>query len=66
MGGIYRKRDLKTAREIGIDDVIAFVTKEKLDSISERDALLLSGELLRKREKILGYANALIPSLIER
>jgi hypothetical protein len=63
MGEIYNRKDLKIARELGIDDIISFVNQEKLDSISEGDAVLLAKELLNKRGKIFGYANNLITPL---
>lgn len=62
MGGTYTKKDLKLAREIGINDVIMFLESEKLDSISELGAVVLAHELLMKKEEIVGYANKLIKS----
>lgn len=59
----YTGEDLRIARELGIDDIIAFVNQEKLDTISEEEAILLVKELLDKKGKILGYANNLIAPL---
>ena len=60
MGETYGKKELKIAREIGIDDVLSYINQEKIDSISEEQAVALVEELLKKKEKIFGYANNFI------
>jgi translation elongation factor EF-Tu-like GTPase len=51
------KKDLLIAREVGMDDVIAFINHEKLDTLTEEQSVKLAEELLEKTEQILGYAN---------